>query len=98
MIKHNLRKKVNDVKEWFLTGRPVLSARDYHVLQVTPDHHQASARKMKLKAAVAAWYVRKMPLKGMFGNIKQEIKSMKTISKYEQIQMMKHRKDNIRNF
>ena len=48
LIKHNSRKKVNDVNEWSATGRPVLSGRDCHVLLVTIDHHQALAREMTL--------------------------------------------------
>ena len=62
--KHNSRKKANDVNEWSATGRPVVSGRDCHVPHVTLS--QASARKMKLKAAIATWKVKTIPQKGKF--------------------------------
>ena len=45
--------------------------------QVTPNCHQASVCKIKLKTAIATWNIRTKLLKGKLENIKQEMKSMK---------------------
>ena len=44
--------------------------------QAIPDHHQASAGKMKLKTTMGTWNVRTMLQKEKLGNIKQEMKRM----------------------
>ena len=53
------------MNEWSTTGGPISTSRDCHVPQVTPDHHQTSVRKMKLKITTATWNVRTMLQKEM---------------------------------
>ncbi|GFO43632.1 LOW QUALITY PROTEIN: craniofacial development protein 2-like [Plakobranchus ocellatus] len=45
--------------------------------QVTPDHHQATAHKLKDKLNMATWNIRTLLQKGKLENIKQEMKRMK---------------------
>ncbi|RUS68761.1 hypothetical protein EGW08_023476 [Elysia chlorotica] len=48
---------------------------DSHVLQVTPDRHQATACKLRMK--IATWNVKTMAQKGKLENIKQEMERLK---------------------
>ena len=51
-----------------------MSSRDCNVPQVTPDRHQASVSKMKLKTTIATLNNAR---KGKLDNIKQEMRRMK---------------------
>ncbi|GFO05072.1 craniofacial development protein 2-like protein [Plakobranchus ocellatus] len=51
--------------------------RESYVPQVTPDRHQATARKLKDKLNIATWNIRTPLQKGKLENIKQEMERMK---------------------
>ncbi|GFO47125.1 craniofacial development protein 2-like protein [Plakobranchus ocellatus] len=71
-------KSKNDVKEGScFKSTPVSSGRESYVPQVTPDRHQATARKMKDKLNIATWNIRTLLQKGKLENIKQEMERMK---------------------
>ncbi|GFO05913.1 craniofacial development protein 2 [Plakobranchus ocellatus] len=71
-------KSKNDVKEGScFKSIPVSSGRESYVPQVTPDRHQATARKMKDKLNIATWNIRTLLQKGKLENIKQEMERMK---------------------
>ncbi|GFN81087.1 craniofacial development protein 2-like protein [Plakobranchus ocellatus] len=71
-------KSKNDVKEGScFKSIPVSSGRESYVPQVTPDRHQATARKMKDKLNIATWNIRTLLQKGTLENFKQEIERMK---------------------
>ena len=65
-----LKKKVENATEWSPTGRPVSPVVDCYVSQVTSDRHQATARNMKLKTAIAT----KNSTKGKVRQHQEEIK------------------------
>ncbi|GFO35620.1 craniofacial development protein 2 [Plakobranchus ocellatus] len=68
----------NDVKEGScFKSIPVSSGRESYAPQVTPDRHQATARKMKDKLNIATWTIRTLLQKGKLENIKQEMERMK---------------------
>ncbi|RUS72954.1 hypothetical protein EGW08_019284 [Elysia chlorotica] len=75
MTRNILKNNVNDVKEQSVINRPLSSGRDSHVLQVTPDRHQATACKLRMK--IATWNVKTMAQKGKLENIKQEMERLK---------------------
>ncbi|GFO04846.1 craniofacial development protein 2 [Plakobranchus ocellatus] len=71
-------KSKNDVKEGScFKSIPVSSGRESYVPQVTPDRHQATARKMKDKLNIVTWNIRTLLQKGKLENIKQEMERMK---------------------
>ncbi|GFN97051.1 craniofacial development protein 2-like [Plakobranchus ocellatus] len=73
-------KSKNDVKEGSCFKSrpiPVSSGRESYVPQVTPDRHQATARKMKDTLNIATWNIRTLLQKGKLENIKQEMERMK---------------------
>ncbi|GFO43306.1 craniofacial development protein 2-like protein [Plakobranchus ocellatus] len=71
-------KSKSDLKEGScFKSKPVSSGRESYVPQVTPDRHQATARKMKDKLNIATWNIRTLLQKGKLENIKQEMKRMK---------------------
>ncbi|GFO12462.1 craniofacial development protein 2-like protein [Plakobranchus ocellatus] len=68
----------NDIKERScFKSIPVSSGKESYVPQVTPDRHQATARKLKDKLNIATWNIRTLLQKGKLENIKQEMERMK---------------------
>ncbi|GFO30004.1 POU domain protein [Plakobranchus ocellatus] len=68
----------NDVNEGScFKSIPVSSNRESYVPQVSPDRHQATARKLKDKLNIATWNIRTLLQKGKLENIKQEMERMK---------------------
>ncbi|GFN77569.1 craniofacial development protein 2-like [Plakobranchus ocellatus] len=68
----------NDVNEGScFKSIPVSSGRESYVPQVTPDRHQATARKLKDKLNITTWNIRTLLQKGKLENIKQEMERMK---------------------
>ncbi|GFO33860.1 craniofacial development protein 2-like protein [Plakobranchus ocellatus] len=68
----------NDVKEGScFKSIPVSSGRESYVPQVTPDRHQATARKLKDKLNIATWNIRTLLQKEKLEEIKQGMERMK---------------------
>ncbi|GFN94781.1 craniofacial development protein 2-like [Plakobranchus ocellatus] len=74
-VKINLNNDLNEGS--CFKSIPVSSGRESYVPQVTPDRHQAAARKLKDKLNIATWKIRTLLQNGKLENIKQEMERMK---------------------